>query len=149
MVTVGSLAIPHYWGQGCIEFYLHSSSMLVCDAEVQEELFTFYPTMICVYPLHTKLLGLAYSPCNFHPCLSRVYMKAVWKVHELTLLLWVGTLWKCGDALYFKEPPLKSNALLTMLHPLLENVLQTIDHLKISYLGAPNQTQGLKMSKKV
>jgi hypothetical protein len=29
------------------------------------------------------------------------------------------------------------DVLTTMLHPLLENVLQTIDHLKISCLGAP------------
>jgi hypothetical protein len=34
-------------------------------------------------------------------------------------------------------PPLASNELLTMLHPLLKDVLQTIDHLEISYLGAP------------
>jgi hypothetical protein len=32
---------------------------------------------------------------------------------------------------------LVSNALLTELHPLLENVLQTIDHFKISCLRAP------------
>jgi hypothetical protein len=30
-----------------------------------------------------------------------------------------------------------SDALLTMLHPLLENVLQTIDHFEISCLRAP------------
>jgi hypothetical protein len=30
-----------------------------------------------------------------------------------------------------------SNALLTMLHPLLKNVLQTINHFEISCLGAP------------
>jgi hypothetical protein len=32
---------------------------------------------------------------------------------------------------------LASCALLTMLHPLLENMLQTIDHFEISCLGAP------------
>jgi hypothetical protein len=32
---------------------------------------------------------------------------------------------------------LASDALLTTLHPLLENVLQTVDHLEISCLGAP------------
>jgi hypothetical protein len=64
-------------------------------------------------------------------------MTAVWKVRGLTLLLWVGTLWRCGDGLFFEAPPLASNALLAMVHPLLENVLQTIKHFKISCLRAP------------
>jgi hypothetical protein len=33
---------------------------------------------------------------------------------------------RCGDGLFFEGPPLASDALLTMLHPLLENVLQTV-----------------------
>jgi hypothetical protein len=48
----------------------------------------------------------------------------------------MGTLWRCGDGLFFEEPPLASDALLTTLHPLLENVLQTVDHFKIPFLGA-------------
>jgi hypothetical protein len=44
---------------------------------------------------------------------------------------------RCGDRLFFEVPPLASDALLTTLHPLLENVLQTVDHFGISYLGAP------------
>jgi hypothetical protein len=51
------------------------------------------------------------------------YMKAVCKVCGLTLLLQVGTLWRCSDGLFFEVPPLASDALLTMLHPLLENML--------------------------
>jgi hypothetical protein len=47
----------------------------------------------------------------------------------------------CGDAVmvsfYFEVPPLANNVLLTMLHPLLKNVLQTIDHFKIYCLGNP------------
>jgi hypothetical protein len=39
----------------------------------------------------------------------------------------------CGGAV----SPLANDALLTTLHPLLENVLQTVDHFEISYLGAP------------
>jgi hypothetical protein len=39
-------------------------------------------------------------------------------------------LWRCGDGLFFEVPPLASDAILTTLHPLLENVLQTVDHLK-------------------
>jgi hypothetical protein len=35
-------------------------------------------------------------------------------------------LWRCGDGLFFEVPPLASDALLTTLHPLLENVLQTV-----------------------
>jgi hypothetical protein len=46
-------------------------------------------------------------------------------------------LWRCGDGLIFEVPPLASDALLTTLHPLLENVLQTSDHFEISCLGAP------------
>jgi hypothetical protein len=37
---------------------------------------------------------------------------------------------------FFEVPPFASDALLTVLHPLLENVLQTTDHFEISYLGA-------------
>jgi hypothetical protein len=37
----------------------------------------------------------------------------------------------------FDVPPLASDALLTTLHPLLENVLQTVDHFEISCLRAP------------
>jgi hypothetical protein len=42
------------------------------------------------------------------------------------LILRVGTLWRCGDGLFFEVPPMASDAILTTLHPLLENVLQTI-----------------------
>jgi hypothetical protein len=45
-------------------------------------------------------------------------------------------LWRCGDGLFFEVPPLTNYALLTMLHPLLENVLQTVDHFEISSFGA-------------
>jgi hypothetical protein len=53
------------------------------------------------------------------------------------LLLRVGTLWRCGDGLFFEIPPLARDTVLTTLHPLLENVLQTVDHFEISYFGAP------------
>jgi hypothetical protein len=46
-------------------------------------------------------------------------------------------LWRCGDGLFFEVLLLASDALLTTLHPLLENVLQTVDHFEISCLGAP------------
>jgi hypothetical protein len=39
--------------------------------------------------------------------------------------------------LFFEASPLASGALLTTLHPLLENVLQTVDHFEISCLGGP------------
>jgi hypothetical protein len=64
------------------------------------------------------------------------YRRAVWKVRGLTLFR-VETLWRCGDGLFFEVPPLASDALLTTLHPLLENVLQTVDYFEISCLGAP------------
>jgi hypothetical protein len=40
-------------------------------------------------------------------------MRAVCKVRELTLLLRVGTLWRCGDGIFLEVPPLASDALLT------------------------------------
>jgi hypothetical protein len=46
-------------------------------------------------------------------------------------------LWRCGDGLFFEVPLVTSDALLTTLHSLVENVLQTVDHLEISCLGAP------------
>jgi hypothetical protein len=64
-------------------------------------------------------------------------MRTICKVRGLTLLLQVGTSWRCSGGLFFEIPPLTSDALLIMLHPLLENVLQTIDHFKISCLRAP------------
>jgi hypothetical protein len=63
-------------------------------------------------------------------------MTAVGKVHRLTLLR-DGTLWRRGDGLFLEIPPLASDALLTTLHPLLENVLLTVEHFEISCLGAP------------
>jgi hypothetical protein len=54
------------------------------------------------------------------------FTRVVWKLRGLTLLLRVGTLWRCGDGLFFELLPLASDALLTTLHPLLANVLQTV-----------------------
>jgi hypothetical protein len=75
----------------------------------------------------------------FYPLyhLIYIYTRAVYKVRELTLVLRVETLWRCGDGLLFEVPPLASYALLTTLHPLLENVLQIVDHFEFSCLGAP------------
>jgi hypothetical protein len=56
------------------------------------------------------------------------YKRAVCKVRGLALLLRVGTSWRCGDGLFFKVPPLASDAILTKLHPLLRNMLQTVCH---------------------
>jgi hypothetical protein len=68
---------------------------------------------------------------------SQEYMRAICKVHGLTLLLEVGTSWRCSDGLVFKVPPLASNALLRILHPRLVNMLQTVDHFETSRLRAP------------
>jgi hypothetical protein len=46
----------------------------------------------------------------------------------------------CGDAVMvfsFEVLPLASNALLTTLHPFLNNMLQTVDHFEISCLRVP------------
>jgi hypothetical protein len=63
--------------------------------------------------------------------------RAICKVRGFTLLLWVGTLWGCGDGLFFEVPPLASDELFTTLHSLLDNVLQTVDNFEISCLVAP------------
>jgi hypothetical protein len=49
-------------------------------------------------------------------------MRAVCIVRGFTLLLRVGTLWRCSDGLFFEVPPLASDALLKTLHPLLGKV---------------------------
>jgi hypothetical protein len=73
---------------------------------------------ILLYSFITSILPSLY--------ISTVIHGAVWKVRRLTLLPRVGTLWRCGDGLFFEVPPLASDALLITLHPLLENVLQTV-----------------------
>jgi hypothetical protein len=35
-------------------------------------------------------------------------------------------LWRCSDGLFFEAAPLASDALLTTLYPLVENVLKTV-----------------------
>jgi hypothetical protein len=65
------------------------------------------------------------------------YYRAIWKVRGLALLLRVGTLWRCDNGLFLEVSPLASDALLTTLHPLFENVLQTVDHFEMSCLGSP------------
>jgi hypothetical protein len=87
--------------------------------------------------LSLRFLWFIYSPLHAIKCPEYAYTRAVYKVRGLTLLLRVGTLWRCDDGLFFEVPPLASDALLTVLHPLLENVLQTVDNFEISCLGAP------------
>jgi hypothetical protein len=67
-----------------------------------------------------------------------VKWSGMWLVGHVACVSWnfvVGTLWRCGDGLVSQVPPLGSDALHTTLHPLLENVLQTVDHFEISCLG--------------
>jgi hypothetical protein len=49
--------------------------------------------------------------------LSKTCTRAVCKVRGLTFLLRVGTLWRCGDGLFFEVPPLASDALLNNAPP--------------------------------
>jgi hypothetical protein len=62
-------------------------------------------------------------------------LQGLFEKFMLTLLLQVGILWRCSDSLFLKVPPLARDALLTMLHLLLKNMLQTVDHLEISCLN--------------
>jgi hypothetical protein len=89
-----------------------------------------------LYPVHIV------APCWFKVHFSRsglrsIPMGAICKIRGLTFLLRVGTLWRCGDGLFFEVSLLPSDAILTTIHPLLENVLQTVDYFEISCLGAP------------
>jgi len=40
---------------------------------------------------------------------SHIITTAVCKVRGLKLLLWDGTVWRCGDGLFFEVPPLASD----------------------------------------
>jgi hypothetical protein len=71
-----------------------------------------------------------------HKC----HMRAVCKVRGLTLLLRLGALWRCGDGLFFEVHPLASVALLTTLHPLLENGVTVV--LKEPILGWRSNLSG-------
>jgi hypothetical protein len=64
-------------------------------------------------------------------------MRAVGKVRGFILLLRVRTSWRCGEGLFLEVPPFASDAFFTTLHPLLKNVLQTVDYFRISCPGAP------------
>jgi hypothetical protein len=89
---------------------------------------------------HVFIINLLYASCN--PNLRRfkaqeTNTRTVCKIRGLTLLPRVGTLWRCGNGLFFELPPLASDVLLTTFSPLPENVLQTVDHFEIFCLGAP------------
>jgi hypothetical protein len=86
----------------------------------------------------TKSVLLCHRNHTFHIEMTARFswrnMRAIRKVHGLTLLFQVGTLWRFSDGLFFEVPPLARDALLTTLHPLLESMLQTVDHFEISCL---------------
>jgi hypothetical protein len=87
-----------------------------CKQEDSNNILTILHKFVCrVFKWH-KVLSVKYTNT-----------RAVCKVRGLTLFR-VGTLWRCGDGLFFEVPPLACDALLTTLHPLLENVLRTVRH---------------------
>jgi hypothetical protein len=81
-----------------------------------------------IVPLY--LVGVVAHGCT---CTYELHTRAVCKLRGLASLLQVGTLWRCGDGLFFEVPSLASDALLTTLHPLLENGVTVV--LKESFLG--------------
>jgi hypothetical protein len=86
---------------------------------------------------HYLIKGTGHGQTNMNLRERRFFTRAFWKDRGLTLLLRVGTLWRCGDGVFLEVAPLGSDAILTTLHPFLENVPQTVNHFEISYLGAP------------
>jgi hypothetical protein len=69
--------------------------------------------------------------------LLNISTRAACEFLGLTLLLRIRTLWRYGDGLFCEVPPWASDALHITLHPLPENVLQSVDRFEISCLGAP------------
>jgi hypothetical protein len=84
--------------------------------------------------LKTEINGVK----NNYETVRFVHTRPFAKFVDSPSLLLVGTLWRCGDGLFFEVPPLSSDAFLATLHPLLESVLQTVDHFEISCLEAPS-----------
>jgi hypothetical protein len=93
-----------------------------------------------------QILIMQSSPARCKYCLQwsvpkhSQSMRAVCKVRGLTLLLRVGTLWRCGDGLFFEIYHLASDALLTTLHPLLENGVTVV--LKEPFLSCWSKLTG-------
>jgi hypothetical protein len=79
------------------------------------------PRLLFTFQMYRSRIVSAFISAFMH--FLFLITRAVCKVRGLTLLLRVGTLWRCGDGLFFDVPPLASDALLTTLHTLLENVL--------------------------
>jgi hypothetical protein len=94
-----------------------------------------YNMFIRHFLLHVR--GADSGISAFNHLQPSVHTRAVWEVCGLTLLLLDGTSWRCGDGLFFEVPLLCTSYNAPTLHPLLENVLQTVDHFEISCLGAP------------
>jgi hypothetical protein len=69
--------------------------------------------------------------CSQNQFFEEINRRVVLKFRGLTLLLRFGTLWKCGDGLFFEVPPFASDAVLTTLHPLLEDLVHTVCFRKI------------------
>jgi hypothetical protein len=75
-----------------------------------------YPDLEAVpstHQLRVRLAVVTRDPLNMAEFSAFKITRAVWKVRGLALLLRVGTLWRCGDGLFFEVPPLASVALLT------------------------------------
>jgi hypothetical protein len=107
------------------------------DYQWMEEVFiSFWQEVSVVYTVYWVKSPVVQLSCFLDFVLTS-YMKAVWKVRGLILLLQVGTLWRCSDSLFSEVPYLASDAFLTMPHPLLKNVLQTVGHFEVSCLRAP------------
>jgi hypothetical protein len=116
----------------CAECVCYSSSTTDHNNSAHYE--QAYAVLLCLTTRWKPLANLVRRLPGLHP--YRPNYEGRLQVRGLILLLRVWTLWRCGDGLFFEVPPLASDALLTTLHPLLKNVLQTVDHFEISCLGA-------------
>jgi hypothetical protein len=115
----------------------HFRAVTPCSGELRDQ--QLYQ---CILPHHYAASQSRKPRVTFHNiynlCNTRlVSTRAVCKIRGLVSLLLVGSLWRCGDGLFFEVLPLASGELLTTLHPLLKNVLQTVDHFEISCFRAP------------
>jgi hypothetical protein len=116
----------------CLTLYSYMHLLGLILQLLQCSLSSFHLT---IWSIQTNFYAI--SAHNNLEFVTEASTRVICKVRGLTSLLQFGTMWRCGDGLFFEVPPLASDVLLTTLHTFLENVLQTVHYFEISCLRAP------------